>query len=279
MDDWLLAIAENGTWWGMPVFILITTVISGLLSSLLGFERERKGQPAGLRTHVLLAVGSSMMMSLGIYGIRATGASFDAARIGAAVISGIGFLCAGCIIKNGASIRGLTTSATLFICGGIGLACGCGYVIEAIIATAVAFLFLIGLIQLEKSMDKKAPAVHIVCDAEYPILTHIHSRADDLSLIVKKIDSDNWVDEQGRKTIDLTITFAYKSHQLAIGEFIESFIGNENIYTVEGNNYAVKEPKVKKNGKATETTVIDVSDQPSDAPAEEVKEETPSQEE
>ncbi len=265
MDNWLLEIAENGTWWGMPVFILITTVISGLLSALLGFERERKGQPAGLRTHVLLAVGSSLMMSLGIYGIRATGSSFDSARIGAAVISGIGFLCAGCIIKNGANIRGLTTSATLFICGGIGLACGCGFVIEAIIGTAVAFLFLIGLTVFDRSLDKKAPSVHIVCNADYPILTHIHQKADDLNLIVKKIDSDNWIDEQNRPTIELEVTFAYKSHNLAVSEFIESFVGNENIYSIEGNRYATGEVKHKHRKK----DVIDATNQPvEEAPSE-----------
>ena len=261
MDNWLLEIAENGTWWGMPAFILITTMISGILSGLLGLDRERKGQPAGLRTHVLLSIGSSMMMSVGIYGIRALGASFDAARIGAAVISGIGFLCAGCIIKNGASVRGLTTSATLFICGGIGLACGCGFVLEAIIATAVSFLFLIGLTSLERLMDKRSPTVHIVCSAAYPILTHVHQKADDLSLIVKKIDSDNWIDEQQRQTIELEVTFAYRSHSLAVAEFIESFIGNENIYSIEGNRYATGDIKHKHK---KEEPVIDVSGKPVD---------------
>lgn len=236
MDQWLLSLPDKGTW-GIPVFVLITSLISGILSSIIGIEREIRGQSAGLRTHVLLAVGSSLMMSISIYAIRATGASFDASRIGAGVVGGIGFLCAGCIIRNGGSIKGLTTSATLWICGGIGLACGAGFVLEAIIATGVSFLFLIGLIFLERFLDKKAPRVHIRCDTSLSILSLIHQKADELHLVIKDICSDNEIDADGKEIIDLVVIFAYKSSTFAIKEFIEFLTMNDKVLKVTGSKF------------------------------------------
>ncbi len=236
MDEWLLSLPEKAGW-GIAVFILLTTLASGILSGILGLEREIRGQSAGLRTHVLLAVGASLMMSISIYAIRATGASFDASRIGAGVVSGIGFLCAGCIIRNGITVKGLTTSATLWICGGIGLACGAGFVLEAIIATAVSFFFLIGLVFFEKFLDKKAPSIHLVSDYEFSILSFVHQKADDLHLVIKDIRSDNRVDDKGRNVVDVTIIFAFKSSSFAIAEFMESLSGLDKVYSITGSKF------------------------------------------
>ena len=236
MDEWLRSLPEKAGW-GIPVFILVTTLLSGILSSILGFEREIRGQSAGLRTHVLLAVGSSLMMSISIYAIRATGASFDASRIAAGVVGGIGFLCAGTIIRNGASVKGLTTSATLWLCGGIGLACGAAFALEAIIATAVSIFFLIGLVLVEKLLDKRAPTVRLVVDYDLSILSLLHQKADDLHLVIKDIRSDNRVDEMERKVVDLTIVFAYKSSSFSVAEFMESLSKNEKVYSVVGSKF------------------------------------------
>lgn len=236
MDEWLLSLPERQSW-GIPVFILVTTLLSGFLAGIIGLEREIRGQSAGLRTHVLLAVGASLMMSISIYAIRATGVSFDASRIGAGVVSGIGFLCAGCIIRNGITVKGLTTSATLWICGGIGLACGAGFALEAVIATGVSFLFLIGLVFLEKFLDKKAPSIHLVADYDFSILSAIHQKADDLSLVIKDMRSDNRIDDKGRNVVDVTIIFAYKSSSFALSEFMESLSGLEKVYSVTGSKF------------------------------------------
>lgn len=230
MDDWLLSLLEHDGW-GMPVFILVTTLLSGLLSGILGLEREIRGQSAGLRTHVLLAVGSSLMMSISIYAIRATGlVEFDASRIGAGVVSGIGFLCAGCIIRTRNNIKGLTTSATLWICGGIGLACGAGFVLEAIIAMAVAFLFLMGLIIFERFLDKKAPAVTLIADSSLPILSRIQKKAEELDLSIKDIRFKPLKDNEERQA-QVTIIFAYKSLTFAVAEFWESFRIMEGVHS------------------------------------------------
>ncbi len=221
MDQWLLFIAEQDLW-GLPVFILFTTLISGILSGIIGFEREIRGQSAGLRTHVLLAVGSAVMMSISIFAIQATGVEFDASRIGAGVVSGIGFLCAGCIIRTHSSIKGLTTSATLWICGGLGLACGAGFVVEALIATLVSLFFLLGLVHLEKALDRKAPTVLIRCDGDLAILSLIHQEADTLKLTIKDIHSRNF-EQNGYPGMEVIVVFAFKSTHFSVEEFLEHF--------------------------------------------------------
>ena len=237
MDQAILKIAELYGGYGIALFTLITTIISGLLSGIIGFEREIRGQSAGLRTHVLLAVGSCLMMSISIYAIQASGTSFDSSRIAAGVVSGIGFLCAGCIIKNGSSIRGLTTSATLWLCGGIGLAVGAGFVLEAIITTGVALAFLLGLVKFEKYLDRKAPQIKIISDASIPILSIVHQKADDLNLIIKNIKSENDTDEQGRQVVELVVYFAYKSGGFALDEFVEALAQIDKIYVVTRSKF------------------------------------------
>lgn len=240
MDNWLLSLAQSSSGWGLPLFVFLTTVISGLLSGLIGFEREIRGQSAGLRTHVLLAVGSSLMMSISIYAIKAAGVTFDASRIGAGVVSGIGFLCAGCIIRTKASIKGLTTSATLWICGGIGLACGAGFVLEAIVATAVALFFLLGLIGLEKVLDHRAPTIRIYTPYDVPVLSEIHQKADQFGLTIKDIDSKDTDLDGEERFVEVTIRFAYKSSSLAIAEFLEAFREDGRGLRVEGPKFEVR---------------------------------------
>lgn len=241
MDQAILKITEMYDGYGTALYTLITVVISGFLSSIIGFEREIRGQSAGLRTHVLLAVGSCLMMSISIYAIRATDASFDSSRIAAGVVSGIGFLCAGCIIKIGSSVRGLTTSATLWICGGIGLAVGAGFILEAIITTAVALCFLLGLVEFEKILDKKAPQIHIIADYEIPILAIVHQKADDLNLIIKNIRSENDIDADGHKIVDLVVYFAYKSNKFSVDEFVEAISKVDKIYSVSKGKFIKNE--------------------------------------
>jgi putative Mg2+ transporter-C (MgtC) family protein len=247
MDQAIIGIAFKYDGYGMALFVLITTLVSAFLSSFIGLERELRGQAAGLRTHVLLAVGCSLMMTLSIYAIKiavygtfdnTTPFTYDTSRIAAGVVGGIGFLCAGTIIKNGVTVRGLTTAATLWLCGGVGLACGAGFVLEAIITTAVSLFFLLGLVKIEKMMDKHSPQVRLIVAPDVAILNDIHSQADTNRLIIKNIVSDTIVDESGRKAVDITIFFAYQSDTAAVNDFCESFNGNPKIYQVKSSKFS-----------------------------------------
>ena len=126
--------------------VLLRLVIAAGLGGAIGFERELRERQAGLRTHLVVCVGSALFTLVSAYGFEnfftATGTRIDPTRIAAQIVSGIGFLGAGAIIRQGLSVRGLTTAATLWLVAAIGMAAGAGYYSGALIATVGALLTL-----------------------------------------------------------------------------------------------------------------------------------------
>ena len=121
---------------------LIKLGVTTILSGFIGFEREHSHRPAGFRTHILVAVGSSLVMLTSIYVFDAQGMSGDVTRMSAQVLSGIGFLGAGTILREGFSVKGLTTAASLWAVACIGIAVGAGFYAGALVATLVIYLTL-----------------------------------------------------------------------------------------------------------------------------------------
>ena len=124
----------------------LRTLLSMFISGLIGWERESVHRPAGLRTHMLVAVGSCIIMQIGTYLSTTLAFDTDPTRLGAQVISGMGFLGAGTILKEGATIRGLTTAASLWAVACLGLAVGSGAYTIAIIG----FILSVVLNKMEK---------------------------------------------------------------------------------------------------------------------------------
>lgn len=127
---------------------LLRLALAAVLGGMIGTERELREREAGLRTHLLVALGSALFTIVGAYGFHAflaSGASVvraDPTRIAAQIVTGIGFLGAGAIIRQGFSVRGLTTAATLWVVAAVGLAAGAGYYSAAVITTALVLLAL-----------------------------------------------------------------------------------------------------------------------------------------
>jgi putative Mg2+ transporter-C (MgtC) family protein len=127
---------------------LLRVVVAAALGGAVGLERELREREAGFRTHMLVAVGSALFTLVSAYGFRdflVHGGSVvraDPTRIAAQIVTGIGFLGAGAIIRQGLSVRGLTTAATLWVVSAIGIAAGAGYYSAAVITTLVALLSL-----------------------------------------------------------------------------------------------------------------------------------------
>ena len=127
---------------------LLRLALAAVLGGLIGVERELREREAGLRTHLLVALGSALFTIVGAYGFDAflnTGASVvraDPTRIAAQIVTGIGFPGAGAIIRQGLSVRGLTTAATLWVVAAVGLAAGAGYYSVAVITTAIVLIAL-----------------------------------------------------------------------------------------------------------------------------------------
>ena len=145
--EWL---KEAALWlWGHEEFRFVLDAawklgLSVLLSGIIGFEREHSHRPAGFRTHILVAVGSTLIMLTSVYVANTYEgeANVDITRMAAQVVSGIGFLGAGTILREGFSVKGLTTAASLWAVSCIGIAVGAGFVTGAIVATCVIYMTL-----------------------------------------------------------------------------------------------------------------------------------------
>ena len=138
--------------------VVLRLLLAVLLSGLVGLEREAKGRAAGFRTHILVCVGSCLVMLTGIYltDVYLASVKIDPTRLAGQVVSGIGFLGAGTIIQFRDSVRGLTTAASVWTAAGIGLAVGCGFYVGAVAATGLVLLVLLALHRLEHRLGAKA---------------------------------------------------------------------------------------------------------------------------
>ena len=128
--------------------ITIRLLVAAALSGAIGAERELRERVAGLRTHMLVGVGAALFTLVSAYAWgdfvfdRSRGTIFDPTRVAAQIVSGIGFLGAGAILRQGLSVRGLTTAAGLWVAAAIGMAAGAGFYVAAVVTTAIA---LVGL--------------------------------------------------------------------------------------------------------------------------------------
>jgi putative Mg2+ transporter-C (MgtC) family protein len=128
-------------------------VLAALLGGMLGFERELRQKSAGLRTNILIAVGSALFTVMSYE--LAEGPVADPSRIAAQIVTGIGFLGAGAIMRTGSGVQGLTTAATVWVNAAVGVACGGGEYRLASIATGVTLLALLLLHPVERFIDKR----------------------------------------------------------------------------------------------------------------------------
>lgn len=141
--------------------VIFRVLLSGLLSGVIGLEREFRQKDAGLRTHILVGIGSTLIVLTSIYLSDIYKSSMiDPTRMIAGIIQGIGFLCGGVILQAGrTSVKGLTSAATLWIVSGIGIAVGVGDYMTAMIVSLVVALVLIVVRKVEFSIKDKVKNV------------------------------------------------------------------------------------------------------------------------
>ena len=223
VDKWLVSLIENEqlNGFGIVLYVLLVLLIAGGLTAVIGLGRYKRGSSAGMRTHAFLGIGCAFLMIISVWAIKlatpdGTVLEYDATRIAAGAITGIGFLGAGVIIKDGFTIRGLSTAATLWICAAIGLASGAGFVLEA----AVAALITLGSVYLMNkiivSIDNKAPHVVIKAKHDYPALERIKEISDAHILNIKhttivEYDADHAV---------YSVCFPFRSNPYMLDYFI-----------------------------------------------------------
>ena len=152
----------------VDLVIVFRIVLAIVLAFIPGMERELTGKFAGLRTHILVCLGACVFTILSLYGfqfsIHAQGVitQDDPARIAAQVITGIGFIGAGTVMRHGSNVSGITTAATLWVCASIGMSCGCGQYVTAIVASVATLIVLISIRALEKNILSKRKVSYTV---------------------------------------------------------------------------------------------------------------------
>lgn len=132
---------------------IVRLLLAALLGAVIGFEREMRQKSAGLRTNTLIAVGSALFTLMSIE--MSEGRNADATRIAAQIVTGIGFLGAGAIMRTDSGVQGLTTAATVWVNAAVGVAAGGGRYKLALIATGVSLSVLLLLSPIEALLDRR----------------------------------------------------------------------------------------------------------------------------
>lgn len=173
------------TYWEIALRLGLAVLFGGLV----GFEREFHNRPAGFRTHILVCVGSALIMMVSAYGF-AEGAGADPSRIAAQVVTGIGFLGAGTILQQRGSIRGLTTAASIWVVSGIGLAVGVGFYLGAATATFVVLISLLFLGRIDRAILSQRRVRHLQIRAvDQPgLMGRVAGALGDLKLNIRKVE-------------------------------------------------------------------------------------------
>ena len=217
---------------------IVYLLICFFLSFFIGIERQYRHRSVGLRTTILVAIGSYLFVS---FSFLLNGYNIDVTRIAAQIVTGIGFLGAGVILKDGVKIRGLTTAATLWCTASIGVLCASGFILEAISGTVIILFSNVFLRYVNKIVNQKSK--YEQTSEEFKVT--ITSSKDRIKELIKDITSNtkfniNKLDVK-KNTIILNITF-FKSEEKQITEFID--IINKK-YEIEEYSYEKLKEEIK----------------------------------
>ena len=207
--------------------VVVRIFAAALVGGLLGMEREMKNRAAGLRTYMLVCVGACLVMLTNQYIYQAVG-SGDPVRMGAQVVSGIGFLGAGTIIVTRRSqIKGLTTAAGLWAAAGVGLALGIGFYEAAIVGAVAIFVIMTLLQKMDDRMHRKNRVMEVYLELSSDIslgdfLRQVRQQDIEVNDVQREQDSD--ADAGTRAYIALMKT-KKRSHHGDVLEIIESLAG------------------------------------------------------
>lgn len=210
--------------------IALRLFLACVLGGIVGFEREQNDSPAGFRTHILVSMGSSLIMILSMYGFSDfISVNKDPARLAAQVVSGIGFLGAGTILRDGTSVRGLTTAASLWVVSAIGLAAGAGFYFSALLVTGLVF------IALERSLETylfrnsrllKVVAVNGTCKVK-----EINRILESHGIIPQNISMTLLKEEQNRTIMEYKLRTPFR--QINVDKILEDINKIDGIYSAE----------------------------------------------
>lgn len=207
-----------------------------VFGGIVGYQRERHGSPAGFRTHILVSLGAALIMTLSMYGfLEFATVNKDPARLAAQVVSGIGFLGAGTILRDKTSIKGLTTAASLWVVSAIGLAVGAGFYFSSMLATFLVFITLERSIELyffRSCQTIKVVAVNGTCKIKEinRILESHRIASQNITMMMH--------DEENKTIVEYRIRTPFC--QIDTDKIIEDINEIDGVYSTEKENKIVK---------------------------------------
>jgi putative Mg2+ transporter-C (MgtC) family protein len=210
---------------------LLRLVLAAVLAGAIGIERELREQEAGLRTHMLVCVGATMFMIVGVYGWadyrlgNDIGVVVDPSRVASYVVSGIGFLGAGAIIRHGINVRGLTTAASLWVVAAIGVGVGAGMYGLSVATTALVILALWPLAQVKNLLagrQETARRLAVTLAHDASVVAALHA----VEASGYELESVEVGEEDDSRRLDVVV----KTHADAeLGELLDSLAGLEGV--------------------------------------------------
>ncbi len=232
----------SSIWFISNIELIWRMVLAVVLGGLVGMEREWHNHAAGFRTHILVCLGSATIMLLSIYGfsefVAEANVRIDPARLAAQVISGIGFLGAGAILRNGSSVKGLTTAASIWVVAGIGLCIGAGFIYPAFVATLLVLISLLLLNKWEKYLlrHRRSNDVTIKAHDDPGMLGNIAYKFSEQGIQIINVkmthDLDQMDDEDGRAKTQFYFNLQVKDRNKILLA-VEQIKGLESILSVE----------------------------------------------
>ena len=195
-------------------------LVSLVLGALIGAEREYKGRNIGFRTIILITLGSTLFTILSFI----LGKDNDAARIASNIVTGVGFLGAGAIFRDGASVRGMTTASLIWISAAIGMACGIAQYEFAVLVTFVTLVILLGFTGVQKFIDRynQERVYKIIIENDLNLKSDIEKKINSFKL------KHQWL-RQSKSNNDLVIEYEVRGAELNHEAFIDHLSSNVDV--------------------------------------------------
>lgn len=231
MGEFMWLIDSFGSQSSFYITMILRLLTACVLGGVIGFEREHMHRPAGFRTHILVCVGSALVMitSEFIYFKYSAHVNVDPARLGAQVISGIGFLGAGTIIKEGVNVKGLTTAASLWAVSCVGIAVGIGFYSGSLVATVIIFLTLVVIKKTQMKMGtQKSVRLYVHTQIKKGEVRELTRLIEEMGVKVKNTDFIS-SERDGEMVLRYSIDI---SNQVPMAEVVEAILCNETVRRV-----------------------------------------------
>lgn len=215
------------------IAIALRLVASAVLGGLVGLERESLNKSAGFRTHTLVCLGSCLIMitSIEMHTIIGNSMVSDPARLAAQVVSGIGFLGAGTIVRSGFGIRGLTTAASLWVVAGIGLAIGTGNYLTAVTTTLIVMFILMYFPRIEakvKIKNRLYKTIEVLIEDKPGQIGKVTTALGEINIHIRNLEMSEPINNSKIK-----VTFTVKMpYCLKREDIIERIINIQGVYNV-----------------------------------------------